>query len=81
MATILQLAGILPRDPQFREYVRQHNVPPRIVNVEEAAHFIRTVCEIESRRELESDAAAQRRFHNFIRKPFLAWKERQEEHA
>lgn len=78
---LVQIAGMLPRDPEFREYVRQHNVPPRIVNVDEAAHFIRTVCEIESRRELESDVGAQRRFHSRIRKPFVAWRARQAEHA
>lgn len=76
---VVQLAGMLARDPDFREYIRQHSVPPRIVNVDEAAHYIRTVCGIESRRELADDDAAVQRFHSLIRKPFVAWKERRAE--
>lgn len=82
MATILQLAGMLPRDPQFRAFVGYFMVPVRDdVTVDEAATFIRDACEIESRRELATDEDAQWRFHNRIRRMFLAWKMRQEEHA
>ena len=71
---ILQLAGMLPRDPQFREWVSQYMVPPREPTVDEAAAFIRTACEIESRRQLAEDRAAEQRFHRFIRQPFVAWR-------
>ena len=74
---ILQLAGMLPRDPQFREWVSQYMVPPREPTVDEAAAFIRTACEIESRRQLDLDAGAADRFHNFIRKPFVQWRSQQ----
>jgi len=74
---ILQLAGMLPRDPEFRAFVSQYTVPPSDVTVDEAAEFIRTVCEVESRRELATDSEAQQRFHRFLRKPFIEWKERQ----
>lgn len=77
MASILQLAGMLPRDPQFREWVSQYMVPPREPSIDEAAAFIRTACEIESRRQLVENAGAAEAFHNFIRKPYIAWKGRE----
>lgn len=77
----LQLAGALPRDPQFRDWVAQWMVPPREVDVETAAAFIRTVCEVQSRRDLATDTEAQQRFHKFLRKPFLAWRDKQHQPA
>jgi hypothetical protein len=81
MATVLQLAGMLPRDPDFRAFVAQYMVPPREVDVDTAATFIRTVCEIGSRRELATDTQAQQRFHQFLRKPFVAWRDKQHQPA
>ncbi|AQG98641.1 hypothetical protein A9R05_07440 [Burkholderia sp. KK1] len=82
MATVLQLAGMLPRDPQFRAFVGYFMVPVRDdVSVDEATTFIRDACGVESRRELATNTEAQQSFHNFIRKPFVQWRERQEEHA
>lgn len=81
MATVLQLAGMLPRDPEFRAWVSLWMVPPREVDTDTATAFIRTVCEVSSRRELASDRTAESRFHQFIRKPFLAWKENHLENA
>lgn len=78
---ILQLAGMLPRDPQFRAFVGYFMVPPCEVSIDEAAEFIRVACGVGSRRELAQHAGAAERFHNHIRKPFLQWKERQTEHA
>lgn len=77
MPSILQLAGMLPRDPQFREWVSQYTVPPQQVSVDQAAAFIREVCQIESRRALAEDAAAEQRFHQFLRRPFVAWRDQQ----
>ncbi|TAN09526.1 MAG: hypothetical protein EPN37_19240 [Chitinophagaceae bacterium] len=74
---VLQLAGSLPRDPEFRAFVALWMVPPREVDVEIAATFIRTVCEVQSRRELATDTEAQQRFHKFLRRPFLAWCDKQ----
>jgi hypothetical protein len=81
MATVLQLAGMLPRDPEFRQWVGQYTMPPSEVTADEAAEFIRVACKVESRRELATDREAEQRFHNIIRKPFLLWKERQAEYA
>lgn len=78
---LVQLSGMLARDPQFIEWVGQWTVPPRAVSADEAAQFIRMVCKVESRRELATSKEAADRFHNFIRKPYLAWRERQLEHA
>lgn len=71
----LQLAGSLPRDPQFRAFVSQYTVPPQEVSVDQAAAFIREVCQVESRRQLAEDREAEKRFHQFLRKPYVAWKE------
>lgn len=70
---ILQLAGSLPRDPQFREWAASHaEVEP--LTVDEAAEFIRVVCQVTSRRALATDKAAEERFHQFLRKPYAAWR-------
>ncbi|MCA8239867.1 hypothetical protein [Burkholderia sp. AU32262] len=75
---LVQLAGMLPRDAQFREWVAQWMVPPREVDVDTAAAFIRTVCEITSRRELATDQHAADRFNHFLRRPFLDWRDNQQ---
>lgn len=73
----IQLAGMLPKDPQFRAFVSQYMVPPRPATVDDAAAFIRAACEIQSRRELETNAAAVDRLNRFIRRPFVAWRDKQ----
>lgn len=81
MVTVLQLACMLPRDPKFRAFVAQWMVPPREVDIDTAAAFIRTVCEVKSRRELATDTEAQRRFNQFLRRPFLRWRDQQHQPA
>ena len=71
---LVQLAGSLPRDPQFRAWVSQYTVPPQSVSVDQAAEFIRVVCQIDSRRALATDKDAEQRFHQYLRKPFSAWR-------
>jgi hypothetical protein len=77
MASVVQLAGMLPRDPKFREWVSQYTVPPQDVSVDQAAEFIRVVCQIDSRRVLADDGAAEQRFHEYLRRPFVAWRGKQ----
>ena len=73
MASIVQLAGMLPRDPKFREWAASHaEVDP--LTVDEAAEFIRVVCNVESRRQLATDAAAEKRFHDYLRRPYAEWR-------
>ncbi|KVP59328.1 hypothetical protein WJ91_12700 [Burkholderia ubonensis] len=74
---LVQLAGMLPRDPLFREWVGGFvNGDP--VTDDEAAHFVRAVCKVESRRELATNRHAADRFHHFLRRPFLDWRDNQQ---
>lgn len=74
---LVQLAGMLPRDAQFRTWVGGFvNGDP--VSVDEAAQFIRAVCKVESRRDLATDQHAIDRFHHFLRLPFLDWRDNQQ---
>lgn len=68
---LVQLAGALPRDPEFREWCGNY-VDGSPVDEEYAAHFIRACCEIDSRRELATDTEAAQRFHNLVRRPYVA---------
>ncbi|WP_186216281.1 hypothetical protein [Burkholderia gladioli] len=69
-----QLACSLPADPQFREWAAlQSSSEP--LTVKEAGDFVKAVCGIVSRNALKTDAAAEQRFHQFLRRPFLAWKQ------
>ena len=76
MANLVQLAGMLPRDPQFRDWVGGF-VNGDTVTPDAAAQFIRTVCKIDSRRELATSVTAADRFEHFLRRPFVAWREQQ----
>lgn len=75
---LTQLAGALPRDPEFRAWVGNY-VDGRPVDEDYAAHFIRACCEVTSRRELATDTEAAQRFHDLVRRPYVAWKEQQEQ--
>lgn len=73
---IVQLSGLLPRDPQFREWCASHaEVEP--LTVDQAAEFIRVVCQVDSRRELVTNRNAEQLFHNLLRKPFVEWRAQQ----
>jgi hypothetical protein len=77
---LVQLAGMLPRDAQFRIWVGGFvNGDP--VTADEAAQFIRAVCKVESRRELATDMHAADRFNHFLRRPFLDWRDNQQHNA
>ena len=68
------LACNLTRDPLFRAWVGGFvNGDP--VSVDEAAQFIRVVCKVESRRDLATDQHAIDRFHHFLRRPFIDWRD------
>ncbi|WP_186260029.1 hypothetical protein [Burkholderia gladioli] len=76
---LVQLAGMLPRDATFRAYLCDlagvDDVTP-----DNAAEYVRTICEVESRRELATDPDAARRFETLVRRPFVAWRRQQEMH-
>jgi hypothetical protein len=70
----VQLSAMLPRDPRFREFVAAF-VTFDDVTERDAAQFIRFACEIESRAELETNKEAERRFHEYVRRTFVAWRD------
>ncbi|SNT33428.1 hypothetical protein SAMN06265795_12622 [Noviherbaspirillum humi] len=51
------------REPQFRRWLR---VPDEAT----AVTAVRAICEVKSRSEIDRDPAAQRRFHEYIRRPY-----------
>jgi hypothetical protein len=71
----VQLSAMLPRDARFREWVKTFTPHLDVVTEHQAAQFIRLVCEIESRAELETNKEAERRFHTILRRTFIAWRD------
>jgi hypothetical protein len=76
MPNIAQLAGMLPRDPKFREWLSSATQVKQLT-IDEAAEIIRAVCKIDSRRALATDEGAARRFHSLLRRPFIEWRSKQ----
>ena len=60
---LARLAGQLCQLPDFQAFASAHGA-------DEAAAFIRRVCRVESRAELDHDQQARDRFHELVRKPF-----------
>ena len=54
------------REAQFQRFLR-------VPNEQLAVTSVRAICEVKSRSEIDRDPAAQRRFHDFIRRPYLAF--------
>lgn len=50
----------------------------RVQDEATAISSVRAICEVRSRAEVDSDPRAQQRFHDFIRKPFIAFQHQQE---
>jgi hypothetical protein len=71
----VQLSAMLPRDRVFREWVTTFTTDTDTVTEAQAVQFVRIVCDIESRRELATDPQAERRFHELLRRPFIAWRD------
>ncbi|MGG2046757.1 hypothetical protein [Burkholderia gladioli] len=76
---LVQLAGMLPRDATFRAYLCDL-ASVDDVTTETAEIWVRTICEVESRRELATDPEAAHRFETLVRRPFVAWRRQQEMH-
>ena len=54
------------REPLFWRFLR---VPDEAT----AVHSVRAICEVKSRGEIDRNATAAQRFHDFIRKPYLVF--------
>ncbi|TAL89264.1 MAG: hypothetical protein EPN62_08675 [Candidimonas sp.] len=61
---LARLAGQLCQQSAFQRFAD-------VTSAEEAADWIRHVCGVESRAELDHNAAAAKRFHDEIRRPYL----------
>lgn len=75
MNNTLMLAVELPRILTFREWVTTFTTDTETVSEAQAAMFIRLVCSIESRRELETNDEAVHRFHSILRRTYIAWRD------
>ncbi|WP_322997933.1 hypothetical protein [Castellaniella sp.] len=67
---LARLAGQLCQNPAFQAFVPE--CADGLSVEENAAAWIRKVCEVSSRAELDHSVAAAFRFHERVRKPFLA---------
>lgn len=63
------------KEPEFRRFLR---VPDEAT----AAHAVRAICEVKSRSELDSNPAAAKRFHQYIRLPYINFiNDQEQQHA
>lgn len=63
--------------PEFWEWVNFATHPiffNPIENSKDAAKFVKELCEVDSRKCLDSDVLAGRVFHASIRTPFMVWR-------
>lgn len=72
---LAKLAGIWSNDPAFIDWADMQNskggeLSTNITSPEDAALWVRIVCGVASRAELDHDADAAERFHRLIRGPF-----------
>lgn len=70
---LVQLSGSLARRTDFCAWVSHISVPPRDVDANEAAQFIRDTCGVQSRKELATNPEAANRFETMIWRPFVRW--------
>lgn len=71
-----QQAGILCNDPQFQEFAGLRCMGPGVqLSPSASAEYLRNVCQVGSRRDLETDSDAATRF-DALRTDFDAWRGR-----
>jgi hypothetical protein len=58
----------------FLDYLEEIDPQREPWNERGAKEFILVICGITSRRELDGNTAAAQRFHELVRKPFMAWR-------
>lgn len=62
-------------DSQFWKWMQRH-LNCDVTNADEAKDVIYDICRITTRKELDTNAAAAEIFHNEIRGPFVAWRDK-----
>lgn len=75
MGDLCRMAVMFCKDPMFIDFIDQRFSP--CLTEFEAKQALYEVLGIASRRDLDSDPKKADAFHTLIRKPFLAWKEKQ----
>jgi hypothetical protein len=70
---LAQLAGRWCNEPQFQQWLRDKYGVKDVRNAEDAAQFVRAVCDVKSRAEFDHDDYAGTRFQNKIRLPYMAY--------
>lgn len=75
---LAKLAGMWCDDPEFWQWVEVfRGVPiPHGKEVLESAAYVRSVCGVDSRSELDHSQPAAEAFQEFVRGPFMRWKEK-----
>ena len=56
------------REPLFQRFLR-------VPDEDTAAHSVRAICGVRSRVDIDRDPAAEKRFHQFIRLPFMQYQQ------
>jgi len=69
---LCKLAGMWPKDSLFLEWLSSKHRGERFTE-DEAAQWIRDVCDVESRSQIDGDPKAEEDFHNRIRIPYSNW--------
>jgi hypothetical protein len=69
---LANLAGRWANEPTFLEWMRSTNQPAN--STQDAVEFIRARCCVESRAQLDHDAAAKARFDRYVRGPYAKYR-------
>ena len=69
---LCRLAGMWPKDPLFLKWLSTKHQGESF-NESDAAQWIRDVCDVESRSQIDSDPIAESYFHSKVRIPFNNW--------
>lgn len=73
------LAARWCQDPEFQLWLAKDFIVDEELPIEEAAAVIvRDICNVKSRRELDHNDAAAHNFHEYFRRPFIAYQEKRE---
>lgn len=75
-----RLAGILARTPLFQRWVAEQ-LKVDECDAGEAAEYVRIICGVASRRDIETNAQAAHLFEHDIRRAYFRWREQQEQPA
>lgn len=70
---LARLTGQLCQSEDFQAFVPE--CAEGLSASENAADWIRRTCGVQSRAELDHSVAAAQKFHDLVRKPYLAWRE------